>query len=155
MDAKIISAIIAGVVSITASIVTIFLAKKKIQSENENLSRSLSHQFTSRLYDQRLPAYQHAISIASKLSKRQAPSFPYTQNHTDNIYKMLLKWKSTEGSLILSSNSNTLFHELLDLLQKHASVNLDEDLSNKIWGAKNTLVSSLRSDLDIVSEEEE
>lgn len=150
MQPEIVSAIVAGVVSLTISIIGYTASVRSIKSERERLELQLERHFTDRLYGLRLGNYPEAFRITESLGKKNNP------NQIQDISKQLKNWKAGEVSLILSQRARQSFYDLQAAINKQPETNkgFSEQQNLKIWKLRNLFRGELRRDLGLLFEED-
>ena len=115
LNDKILTALIAGGVSLVVAIITYLSTIGKIRSERRNLEKQIKTKFTERLYELRLKKYPIVFEITDKLGKKKAFEEQIIPEKYKQIEKQLRDWKSGEVGLILSETSLEIYYELLKM----------------------------------------
>ncbi len=151
MQPELISALIAGVVSLIVSLIAYITSIRSIKMEREKLERQLERQFTDRLYNLRLDNYPEAFRITESLGKNN------TLVQTQEISKQIKNWKAGEVSLILSNRARQSFYNMQEAINKQPETNkgFSEQQSFKIWKLRNLFRGELRRDLGLLFEEDD
>jgi hypothetical protein len=145
------TALIAGGISILISLLTHFTTVRQMRSEREKLERQLEHQFTERLYNLRLQYYPEAFRITERLGKEM------TVSALRDIDTQLKNWKAAEVNLVISNKAQQAFYRLRDLLKKNPEQSdmYSEQQVGNIWRARNRFRGELRRDLGLLFSEDE
>lgn len=151
MPVEIVSALIAGFVSVIVSILAYVAIVRQAKIDRINVERHLERQLTERLYNLRLEYYPSAFKITEKLGKDN------TVEVIKNIRKALSEWKSGEVGLILSYKARQSFYELNEAIKKNPekSNSYSNDQIQKIWKLRNRFRGELRRDLGLLFDEED
>jgi hypothetical protein len=150
MQPELLSALIAGGVSLIVSLITYITSVRSLKIEREKLERQLERQFTDRLYNLRLINYPEAFKITEPLGKKN------TIIQTQEIGKQLKSWKAGEVSLILSNRARQSFYNLQEAINKkpETAKGFSEQQNFKIWKLRNLFRGELRGDLGLLFEED-
>jgi hypothetical protein len=156
MPYTIITALIAGSISLIVSVITYVTTKRQMALEREKLERQLKRKFTERLYDLRLQHYAKAFEITENLGKGELTATAGLQSQHIAIRDQLKNWKSGEVNLIISDKALEEFYELLRALKKNpekGTVYSNTQIDN-LWRARNKLRGALRFDLGLLFQED-
>jgi hypothetical protein len=151
-----ISALIAGAVSVAISIISYISVMLKSRSEKESLKRTLSRQLTGRLYELRLKHYPEAFTITDKLGKRTGHNEEELPQLFRNLFAELSKWKVGEPSLIMSADSLEAYYSLQHVLKRNPALGskYNEEQLARIWKVRMAFRNQLRADVGLLFEEE-
>jgi hypothetical protein len=154
---EVVSALIAGGVSLLVSLITYLTTKRQMSLEREKLERQLKRQFTERLYDLRLQYYPEAFRITEGLHRSRTDAEEDLFSYFQSIREQLKRWKAGEASFILSDAALEAFYELQRVLKKNPEkgVVYSETQIDNIWRARNRLRGALRGDLGLLFREDE
>jgi hypothetical protein len=151
----VITALIAGGISLLVSLITYFTTKQQIITEREKLERQLERKFTERLYDLRLQHYVKAFQITEGLSK-VAPNKEGLASGYQEIREQLKDWRAGEVAFIMSDKALKTYYELQRVLKKNPEMGdkYSEAQIQKIWRARNRFRGVLRADVGLLFKEE-
>jgi hypothetical protein len=156
MNDPVLTAIIAGGVSITASIITYVSARRQIRSQRETIERQLTHKFTERLYELRLSHYPLAFEITEPLGKLKSAQPDQLPARFGEILDRLKKWKSGEVNLVLSDYATDMFYTLERRLKRNPGngKTYSEEQLDAIWDARQRFRGALRRDVGLLHSDE-
>lgn len=151
MSPEVMSALIAGVVSILVSLVSYFSVLRQIKNNRIAIERQLERQLTEKLYNLRIAKYPEAFTITAKLGKDDSAQT------LRNIQTSLSEWKSGEVGLILSQKAKKAYYELNETIKKKPEKDgkFSSDQLQKIWKLRNRFRGELRRDLGLLFDEED
>lgn len=157
MDTAILTAIIAGGVSLVISFSTFWLTRYSIKSERVKLERELERKLTEKLYDRRISTYPEAFSITQGLVGYIIPDDTFGKKETSKILDKLVAWQSGDASFILSKKSLKSFYKLREsLLQEPDKGDFYSEAQKKaMWECKNDFRASLRKDVKLLFREDD
>ena len=158
MDTAVLTTIGSAVVSLTVTLITVFVSRSSIRAEREKLERELQRSMTTRLYDARLESYPRAMEVTEGLRKSRLAEQPerLSQAYFRNILDELDQWHATRAAFIISRNS---LEELWDLrAQLRQKPGPDGSYTpeqvQKIVDAKGKFRKSLWSDMQLLFKED-
>src|SRR5690349_13541454 len=158
MDTAVLTTIVSAVVSLTVTLITVFVSRSSIRAEREKLERELQRSMTTRLYDARLESYPRAMEVTEGLRKSRLAEQPerLSQAYFRNILEELDQWHATRAAFIISRNS---LEELWDLrAQLRQKPGPDGSYTpeqvQKIVDAKGKFRKSLWSDMQLLFKED-
>lgn len=117
-DPKIISAMIAGFISLLVSLGTMAYARRRLQFDKQRFEQETVRKATERLYEMRLEAYPKAYRITFPLLGHVLEDTGLTHTILQSVHSELVAWASSEASFILSRKSRRAFHELREQLER-------------------------------------
>ncbi|NJM84849.1 MAG: hypothetical protein HC839_00705 [Leptolyngbyaceae cyanobacterium RM2_2_21] len=152
------SAAIAAIISLVVAAISYLTNKNALQAERDRFEQELQRNMTTKLYNARLEIYPEAIAITDGLRKSRMGSQAETisQEYFSNLLIKLDQWHSTKAFLLLSPSAVKTLYQLRKLLrqQPEADGKYTEEQLNKIWQAKGSFRSALRSDIQLLYKEE-
>lgn len=153
----ILSAAIAAIVSLIVALVSFLTTRHTLRSEREKFEKELQRSMTVRLYEERLAAYPAAIAITDGLRKSRlfAPE-GVSEDYFAAILTRLDAWHSDKAFLLLSQRAVETLYELRRLLRDkpEQSDGYSKAQLEAIWRSKGKFRSALRSDIQLLYEEE-
>ncbi len=157
MDPKLVSALVAGVVALLVSLVSLAYQKKRLVSEEKRSEREEIRRVTERLYDMRLAAYPKAYEITRSLLSHEIEQTGLTRELLSSVRHELVDWAPSDASFILSRKSRRSFHVLrqqLDEALKLDNTNITDQVK-LIRKARGPFRRNLRRDLRLLFLEDE
>ena len=156
MDFRILSALIAGIVSVAISLGSLWATKYKIKFEKQKQERELERKLTERLYELRIDAYPKAFSITAGLLGHILETENITRDVIQEIYKQISEWSSSDANFILSKKSLNAYYRLRDslLVDPEIGDTYSKEQIKIMWKSKNKLRACLVDDLKLLFKEE-
>lgn len=158
MDAAILTTIISAVVSLTVTLITVFVSRSSIKAEREKLERELQRSMTARLYDVRLEVYPRAMEITEGLRKSHLAEQADTlsEEYFRNIRNELDQWHATRAAFIVSRSSLEQLWNLREALRQKPGPDgrYSQEQIQKIVDAKGKFRKSLWSDMQLLFKED-
>ena len=148
----IITALIAGVVSIIVSLIGVFISLRQLKYSERKLRFEIRQKYMDKLYDKRMELYPKAFLISSKIKRRKLPQGINTQNEILEILKSLNAWAEEEAGLFMSANAVRSYWDLREVLGKNpgSGEHYHERQIEKIWDARVAFRSALRADIGVL-----
>ncbi len=152
LNDKILTALIAGGVSLVVAIITYLSTIGKIRSERRNLEKQIKTKFTERLYELRLKNYPIVFEITDKLGKKKAFDAEIISEKYKQIEKQLRDWKSGEVGLILSETSLEIYYELLKAFKAKMALGnkYNDEQLQRFYNIRTEFRNSLRQDIGLL-----
>lgn len=154
----ILSAVIAASISLIVAFISFFANKNELKAEREKLERELQRSMTAKLYEARIEVYPEAIAITDGLRKSRMGSQGdgLSQQYFNDILTRLDVWHSEKAFLLLSWNAVQTLYRLRKVLREKPEMGgaYSQDQLMRIWNAKGAFRSALRSDIQLLYEEE-
>lgn len=152
LNDKILTALIAGGVSLVVAIITYLSTIGKIRSERRNLEKQIKTKFTERLYELRLKNYPIVFEITDKLGKKKAFDAEIIPEKYKQIEKQLRDWKSGEVGLILSETSLEIYYELLKAFKAKMALGnkYNDEQLQRFYNIRTEFRNSLRKDIGLL-----
>lgn len=157
METKILSALIAGGVSLGVSLATFWATRSKIESEKERQERELERKLTEKLYDLRIRYYPQAFKIMQALMGKYVLSENFSPERSKEIRDELENWHNSDVSFILSDRSEKAYWKLRDALSIHPEEGNGFSGAQKkvIHKVKSRFRGELKKDLHLLFKEDE
>ena len=152
------SAAIAATVSLIVAIISFVANRNALKSARESFERELQREMTNKLYEARLEVYPDAIAITDGLRKsrmaRQGES--PSREYFEAILSKIDDWHGQKSFLLLSRPAVQALYNLRDILREPPDSNgqYSPEQLHRIWRAKGKFRSALRSDIQLLYEEE-
>lgn len=154
MPTEMLSAIIAGGVSLVAAVLTFAVGRRTIATERHRFAHEMQRRLTERLIDRRLLCYTAAFEITDDLrSDVLLRSGQPTPEHLQAVRERLLGWLRSEAALVMSAQSVAAAYKLRDALAE-SEASVSPPMLEYVWGLKHGLRASLRADLGLLYAEE-
>ncbi len=156
MDFRILSALIAGIVSLVVSLGSLWATRYKIESEKQKQERELERKLTEKLYERRMDVYPKAFSITSRLLGHILQTENISRNAIQEIYNQISEWSSSDANFLLSKKSLKAYYRLRDslLVEPEIGDNYSKIQREEMWKSKNKLRPCLVDDLKLLFKEE-
>ena len=150
----ILTALIAGGISIIVALITYFSTVKKVKMENKMLERQIQTKFLEKLYELRLKNYPKAFEITDIIGKKKGISIQETEllNKYKELEQQLRIWKSGESSLILSERSLDAYYELITSFKSHpaSGIKYNDEQLQRFYKARTKFRNELRKDIGLM-----
>jgi hypothetical protein len=158
MDTAVLTTIVSAVVSLTVTLITVFVSKSSIKAERDKLERELQRSMTAKLYDARLESYPRAMEITEGLRKSRLAEQRdrLSQAYFRTILEELDQWHATKAAFIVSRSSLERLWDLREQLRQKPGLDggySSEQLQN-IVDAKGRFRRSLWSDMQLLFKED-
>jgi hypothetical protein len=154
----ILSAAIAAIISLIVALISFMATRNTLRSEREKTERGLQRNMTEKLYDLRMEIYPEAIAITNGLRKSTLTELGDTlsEAYLKAIQEKLDEWHNAKAFLILSRPAVEELYALRRALREKPAPDgkYSPEQLERISKAKNAFRRSLRSDIQLLYEEE-
>lgn len=156
LNATIVSASIAGLVSVTVGTLSFFANRRATSAGSLERERQMQRRLTERLYELRLAAYPLAFEITGPLAREELFQNAETAGLVARTGDGLREWNRTLGALVMSKPTLKAYYEIREALAVVPSEAAGYDVAqlDRIWEAKNGFRRAMRRDLKLLYEEE-
>lgn len=151
MSDQLITAVIAGGVSLVVSLISYWAILKKIGHEKSSLEREINVKWIEKVYEERFRLYPQAFAITGLIQLRASPEFIIPREQIDRLRKELNIWAG-EAGLFVSRDTARAYMELRTALSKRpgSGDKYSQEQAQKIWTLRNQFRRSLRNDVEHV-----
>lgn len=154
----VLSAVIAASISLIVAFISFVANKNELKAEREKLERELQRNMTIKLYEARIEVYPEAIAITDGLRKSRMTSQGdgLSQQYFNEILAKLDAWHSEKAFLLLSWDAVQTLYRLRKVLRAKPDMSgsYSKEQLMQIWRAKGAFRSALRSDIQLLYNEE-
>ena len=158
MDTAVLTTIVSAVVSLTVTLITVFVSRSSIKAEREKLERELQRSMTARLYDARLESYPRAMEVTEGLRKSRLgeQADRVSQAYFRTILDELDQWHATRAAFIISRSSLEQLWDLREQLRQKPAADgrYSPEQIQRIVDAKGKFRKSLWSDMQLLFKED-
>ena len=149
LNDKILSALIAGVISLTVAVIAFITNRFTLRSAQKRFDSQLQRNMTEKIYDMRLEHYPTAMKITDALRRSRLSSKKVTKDYLRDVLNDIDKWHSTKAGFILSKNSLSQLYKLRDVLRHDPDKDgsYSDEIIDKIWRTKGAFRSALANDI--------
>lgn len=158
MNDKVITALVAAVVSLAVSLLTLWSNRKRIQSEEKRHAVDHQRHLTEKLLDLRLSAYPKAFGITYQLTSPFLLSNPkLSTGHILDVKNKLLEWERKDGAFLFTKSSLRAYRDLITALSVEAREDgtYSRKQRDQMWKCKNRFRGALKADLKLLYEEDD
>lgn len=154
VNEAVLTAFIAGGVSIIVAIITYISTVRKVKAENTMLEKQIQTKFLEKLYELRLKNYPKAFELTDTLGKKkginmQEVEIPFQYK---KLEKELRAWKSGVSSLILSERSLDAYYELINSFKAQLALGdkYNDEQLQRFYKARTKFRNELRKDIGLM-----
>lgn len=149
MSDTILTALIAGGVSLVVAGIGLFAAVIQFRSNVKKIQREFEHSFSNKLYEQRIKHYPKGFQIAGFIYQRKKPELLDPPEKIREICNQLVSWAEGEAGLYFSWETVRAYFDLREALLKNpgAGDNYTERQAEKVWAARVEFRRQLRRDI--------
>ncbi|MCD6379960.1 hypothetical protein J7M07_05895 [bacterium] len=158
MNINVTTALIAAVVSLLVSLITIWINRTKIASEEKRQRLEHRRKLTEILLIRRMEAYPKAFEITYLLTSPFILKDPNVKlEHLEKVKEQLIDWEKKEGAFLFTKSSLKAYRELIRSLSisPREDGTFSRDDRDNLWRWKNRFRGALKSDLSLFYEEDE
>ena len=151
------AALIAGIVSLVVSLLTLWSQRRKVTSEETRHARDHQRRLTERLLDLRLTAYRKAFGITHDLTGQfLLADRGVSREHLAKVKESLVEWQRTDGAFLFTKLSLQTYRDLVRALSDEPREDgiFSRKQRDHIWRCKNRFRGALKSDLKLLYEED-
>ena len=151
MDEKLLSAVIAGGISLVISFLTYIATERRLKHERSSATRQIAQKFAEELLKHRLRLYPGAFVATSSLGKGNADDDGLPEKFKASLDE-LRKWKTGEVEVVISEDAENCYYELIERPKRSPGrQNLyNRDQLNGIYHARQKFRGALRRDLGLL-----
>lgn len=152
----IITALIAGLVSLVVSLISYLATRHKINLERDKFKRGMQRRITERLYELRLTHYPKAYELTEPLLGTKLFTENITIAEIKKIIEKLNKWKATQATFVMSNKAQQSFFDLRSSLNDAINWEypFNEEQLKILWNCKNGFRKQLRDDIGLLFNED-
>jgi hypothetical protein len=158
MIEKLLTALIAAIVSLAVSLLTIWSNRRKLESEERRHGIDHRRHLTEKILDLRLAAYPKAFGITYELTSPFLQSTDVVSvEHIHIVKEKLLEWERSDGAFLFSKSSLRAYRDLLTALSEEAigENGFSRRQRDRIWRCKNRFRGALKADLKLLYEDDD
>jgi hypothetical protein len=158
MIEKLLTALIAAIVSLVVSLLTIWSNRRKLESEERRHGLDHRRRLTEKILDLRLAAYPKAFGITYELTYPLLLSSNVVPvEHILNVKEKLVEWERSDGAFLFSKGSLRAYRDLLTALSEEprGENGFSRKQRDRIWRCKNRFRGALKADLKLLYEDDD
>lgn len=145
MDDKILTAIIAGSISLVVSLIGFLSSWIALQAKKNEIERNLKNSYMERLYEMRLKNYPKALEITKYVTRLPKKESSFNREDILAIRDSLGEWLNGEGGLVASEELINALYEVRDRLS--ADYGGDQEYSRQQMEKIVSVISNFRREL--------
>lgn len=149
MTDTIVSALVAGSVSIIISIISFFAVLKKTKDESRLFQEELQSKYTGILYEIRLETYPLAFEITDMLLKVTTDKDVDSVEIVKKVNRELRQWRNGLVNLIISEKSLQAYHNLINCFKTNPYYgnSYNDNQVERIKNLRSEFRNALRNDV--------
>lgn len=151
MEEKLVSALVAGAVSLLVSVLTYWATERRLRHDQSSAARQMAQRFAEELLKHRLRLYPGAFVATSTVGKGSADDDGLPEKYRSAL-EDLRKWKTGEVEVVISEEAEDKFHELVERLKRNPGrgSRYNKDQIDLIFQARQKFRGYLRRDIGLM-----